>query len=85
MTNDEEGAWRITESHRYNVSEGYVFPKRYMYCTRKTFERQLKIRKNNADHCTWRGRHNVRLLVERFDGTQWVEIEDFYGPQKGKS
>jgi hypothetical protein len=83
-TENEEGAWRITESQRYSRTGlgEYLYPKKYLYDNRKTFERQLKIKKKQANNHPYLNIDDIRLIVERFDGKQWVMIEEWFGPEK---
>ena len=84
MSDDnKEGAWRITESRRYNLSgsEGYIYPKKYLYDNLKAYERQLKSKKTSAKKWVHvLGQNNIKLVSERFDGKRWVQIDEWVGP-----
>ncbi len=78
-----EGAWRVTETRRFSQQESFDshHARKYLYDNDVAYEKQLASKKTQAEN--WSaviGKDNIRLTMETFDGSKWVKIGEWIGP-----
>lgn len=73
------GAWRINEFSRPSTNVPFRFNRRFLYDTDQ-YRTQLKTKITCVINGRWYGVECTRFTLEAFDGTTWVQIEEWIGP-----